>query len=168
MVPNATATRTFPPRTAPAKVLNSWVVASCCILIGLACLYVAATRHRTLPPLDVRVEPPAVTLPAPAPGPQLAQGPTSSVTIAPRAERVTGPLTTAGRPMVSGNQYYVTMPDGRHLLVNWKGWVEHASNLPRQPKGGANNAAYTEAATGHMWIWTVPAGTSNIPRWIDP
>jgi hypothetical protein len=48
-----------------------------------------------------------------------------------------------------------------------KGWVDHASNLPKQPLSGANNAAYTEAATGHTWIWTVPAGPSNVPRWID-
>ena len=167
MVPNATATRTFPPRTAPAKVLNSWVVASCCILIGLACLYVAATRHRTLPPLDVRVEP-AVTLPTPAPSPQLAERPTPSVTIAPRAELVAGPLTTAGTPMLSGHQYTITLPDSRHILINWKGWVDHACNLPHQPKGGANNAAYTDRSTNNLWIWTVPAGTSNIPRWIDP
>ena len=77
-------------------------------------------------------------------------------------------VTTTGEPMLSGRQYYVSMPDGRNILVNYKGWVDHACNLPRQPKGGANNAAYTDAATGHTWIWTVPAGTSNVPRWIDP
>jgi hypothetical protein len=86
----------------------------------------------------------------------------------PRAEPVSGPLTTAGQPMLSGRQYFVSMPDGRHLLVNWRGWVDHACNLPKQPLGGANNAAYTDAATGHTWIWTVPAGPSNVPRWIDP
>jgi len=86
----------------------------------------------------------------------------------PRADPVSGPLTTTGEPMLSGRQYYVSMPDGRNILVNYKGWVDHACNLPRQPKGGANNAAYTDAATGHTWIWTVPAGTSNVPRWIDP
>ena len=86
----------------------------------------------------------------------------------PRAEPVAGPLTTTGEPMLSGRQYYVSMPDGRHLLVNYKGWIDHACNLPKQPKGGANNAADTDQATGHTWIYTVPAIGPNVPQWIDP
>jgi hypothetical protein len=70
--------------------------------------------------------------------------------------------------MLSGRQYYVSMPDGRRLLINYRGVVDHAYELPKQPLGGANNAAYTETATGSTWIWTVPAGASNVPRWIDP
>jgi hypothetical protein len=70
--------------------------------------------------------------------------------------------------MLSGNQYTVTMPDGRTILVNYRGFVDHACNLPRQPRGGANNAMYTDRATGLNWIWTVPQGPSNVPQWIDP
>jgi len=85
---------------------------------------------------------------------------------APRAEPVTGPLGADGQPMLSGHQYYINMPDGRHLLVNYKGYVPHASDLPRQH--GINNAMYTDAATGVDWIWTVPATGPNVPQWIDP
>jgi hypothetical protein len=70
--------------------------------------------------------------------------------------------------MVAGNQYWVTLPDGRKILVNFKGSVDHACNLPKQPAGGANNAMYVDRATGTDWIWTVPAGASNVPTWIDP
>jgi hypothetical protein len=69
---------------------------------------------------------------------------------------------------VPGTQYRVSMPDGRTILVNFKGWVDHACNLPRQPAGGANNAMYFDSKTGVGWIWTVPVGASNVPRWIDP
>jgi hypothetical protein len=84
----------------------------------------------------------------------------------PKAEPVRGPLDTTGQSMLSGRQYWMTMPDGRNLLVNWQGFVDHACNLPRQR--GINNAAYTELATGLTWIWTVPAAGANIPQWIDP
>jgi hypothetical protein len=60
------------------------------------------------------------------------------------------------------------MPDGREIAAIFKGWVLHASDLPKQPAGGANNAMYIETATGHGWVWTIPASGSNIPRWIDP
>jgi hypothetical protein len=69
---------------------------------------------------------------------------------------------------VVGTQYWVKMPDGRTILINFKGWVDHACNLPRQPAGGANNAMYIESATGTSWVWTIPASGSNVPRWIDP
>jgi hypothetical protein len=70
--------------------------------------------------------------------------------------------------MVPGNQYWVVLPDARKILINFKGTVDHACNLPKQPPGGANNAMYTETATGNNWIWTVPIGASNTPQWIDP
>jgi hypothetical protein len=112
-------------------------------------------------------QPIAVAAAAPSPAPVIAATP-APIQPVPRAEPVSGPLTTTGEPMLSGRQYFVNMPDGRRLLVNYRGWVDHACNLPSQPLGGANNAAYTDSATGHTWIWTVPAGVSNVPRWIDP
>ena len=108
--------------------------------------------RRALPAIEVR---PVQTAPVP-------------VHTVPRAEPVPGPVTTTGQPMLSGNQYTVTMPDGRTILVNYRGFVDHACNLPRQPRGGANNAMYTDRATGLNWIWTVPQGPSNVPQWIDP
>jgi hypothetical protein len=70
--------------------------------------------------------------------------------------------------MVAGKQYWVDMPDKRHILINYKGTVPNFGALPTQPPGGANNAAYVDLATGNTWIWTVPVGASNIPQWIDP
>jgi hypothetical protein len=162
MVPNHTTTKVqLPPRHPVTKLINTWTVCVAAILFGFGSLYMAALKHhpaRSSQPYIPDATPVSATI---APPPAPAQ-------IAARAELVTGPLTSTGVPMLSGNQYYVTMPDGRHILINYKGWVEHANNLPAQPKGGANNAAYTDTATGHMWIWTVPAGTSNVPQWIDP
>ena len=111
-----------------------------------------------------------VPSPKPLPSPQPVPRAERIVPEVRRAEPVLGPLTIQGNPMLSGHQYYVTMPepDGRHLLVNFMGSVDHACNLPRQPKGGANNAAFIETATNHLWIYTVPAGISNVPQWIDP
>jgi hypothetical protein len=68
--------------------------------------------------------------------------------------------------MLAGSQYWLKMPDGREILVNFRGVVPHAFNLPKQR--GVNNAAYLELATNHLWIWTLPATGPNIPRWIDP
>ena len=165
MVPTNTVLRTkLPPRHPATRAINTWTVCLVAVGIGLASLYMAVLKrqtHSSSKSTDPRV---AVVSPEPV----VILSTPALVQIAPRAIPVPGPLTNAGTPMISGNQYYVTMPDGRHLLVNYKGWVDHACNLPRQPKGGANNAAYTEAATGHMWIWTVPAGTNNVPQWIDP
>jgi hypothetical protein len=93
-----------------------------------------------------------------------------SVELRQEAARVTPSPTPAPSPpqWIPGTQYRVAMPDGRTILVNFKGWVDHACNLPRQPAGGANNAMYFDSATGIGWIWTVPVGPSNVPRWIDP
>jgi hypothetical protein len=65
-------------------------------------------------------------------------------------------------------RYWVDLPDGRHILVNYRGTVASFASLPPQPPGGANNAMYTDRLTGISWIWTVPAGASNVPTWIDP
>lgn len=73
----------------------------------------------------------------------------------------------APRAMLTG-RYWVEMPDGRRILINYHGSVANFASLPVQPPGGANNAAYTDLATGNTWIWTVPAGASNIAQWIDP
>jgi hypothetical protein len=151
------------PRPAPPAPRQSrpWVAYLIAALVG-ACA-VGLLQHRDT------VDTPRVAASAPTPTPSGTATPTRvPVQIVPRAQPVEGPLTTAGVPMLSGNQYYVTMPDGRHLLVNYRGTVDHACNLPTQPKGGANNAAYTELATGNTWVFTVPAGPSNVPRWIDP
>jgi hypothetical protein len=150
-----------PKQPPPGKSINGWTLSLVVILIGLGAALL--NRHNQasnsrLGPAPAAVSTPAIIAPAPAP-------PIKSV---PRAEPVSGPLTTSGQPMISGRQYLISMPDGRHILVNYKGWVDHACNLPRQPKGGANNAAYTELATGNTWVWTVPAGASNVPQWIDP
>jgi hypothetical protein len=144
------------------KAINGWIVVLTATLIGLCVALLSRQNHPALPKPPVALVTPAPVV-ASSPVPVQAATP---VPIVPRADPVVGPLTTGGAPMLSSNQYYVRMPDGRNLLVNYKGWVDHACNLPRQPKGGANNAAYTEAATGHTWIWTVPAGTSNVPQWI--
>ena len=164
----------IPPAT---KRTDVWIACLLIAVVGLAAaLSTALIKHpyaytKEWTPEDLGAIP---VKPTPAPTPQAViptvtpAAPPAPVHIVPRAEPVLGPLTTAGTPMVSGNQYCVTMPDGRHILVTYKGWVDHAANLPKQPLGGANNAAYTETATGHTWIWTVPAGPSNLPQWIDP
>jgi hypothetical protein len=167
------ATRTKLPSPV-SKPINSWLVCSAAVLFGLFSLYMATIKHNhssTIDPRDLGgkpVEEQLVAVATPASTPVIPTPIPSPAPIVPRAEPVTGPMTTEGTPMVSGNQYYVTMPDGRHILVNYKGWIDHVCNLPRQPRGGANNAAYTDVATGLTWIWTVPTGTSNIPQWIDP
>ena len=133
------------------------------VALVLACAVLIKVRQS--PPIAAAIPAPVV---AATPAPPAPPAPSAAVQLVPRAEPVSGPLTTTGEPMFSGRQYFVNMPDGRHLLVNYRGWVDHACNLPKQPVGGANNAAYTESATGHTWIFTVPAGASNVPRWIDP
>lgn len=153
--------RTQPPRK-PIKGIKAPILRTAVVLLAMLCIAFLAGRRPSLP----KPEPVAAATPAPA----LALSPTPSpvpVQSAPRALPVAGPLTSVGTPMLSGSQYYVAMPDGRQLLINYKGWVDHACNLPRQPKGGADNAAYTEAATGYTWIWTVPID-SNVPKWLDP
>lgn len=69
--------------------------------------------------------------------------------------------------MIPGHPYWVTMPDGRSIKINFKGTVSDYMHLPIQPSGGANNAAY-HTLNGNTWIWTVPVGASNVPQWIDP
>lgn len=145
-------------RPAPAAPARAWILALGALLVG--CLCVTLVNHKS-PSAAVKSEVTSAGNFVPVPTPV----PTRTV---PRAEPVIGPMTSVGTPMLSGSQYYVAMPDGRHLLVNYRGWIDHACNLPRQPKGGANNAMYTDQATGINWIWTVPVGTSNVPRWIDP
>jgi hypothetical protein len=71
------------------------------------------------------------------------------------------------KDMIPGNQYWVDLPDGRHIKINYQGYRDYFSQLPVQPAGGANNAAY-RTYDGSLWIWTVPVGPSNIPQWIDP
>jgi hypothetical protein len=61
--------------------------------------------------------------------------------------------------------YWVNLPDGRHILVNYRGEVPDVWALP--PQHGINNAMYHDLESGHDWIWTVPIN-SNIPMWIDP
>lgn len=146
------------------------------VAIGGTCLYEGAIRQQR-----VTQALPASTHPVTGFNPQAgdsqqtekvapsvtsAPTPMPPVQAAPRAEPVTGPLTSTGEPMIAGRQYHVGMPDGRNILVNYKGWVPHAFNLPRQH--GINNAAYTEVATGHTWVWTVPATGPNVPQWLDP
>jgi hypothetical protein len=70
--------------------------------------------------------------------------------------------------MTPGNRYWVDLPDGRRIVVNYRGSVDSYWTLPCQPAGGANNAMYTDLDSGLSWIWTVPAGASNVPQWIDP
>jgi len=164
-----------PPRgPSPQKeTLNPWGMA----LAGaiLIAFFGSVINHQLSAPKPSAVRFAAAT-PEPTPTPMAIAAPPSTplrITpraqrlIVPRAEPVEGPLSANGQPMKSGNQYYVTMPDGRYLLVNYMGWVDHAVNLPRQLKGGANNAMYTDRATGLNWIWTVPLD-SNTPKWIDP
>jgi hypothetical protein len=151
------------PRPTPPAPKQSWAAYLIAALVG-ACA-VGLFQH------PATVDSPRVVASAPTPTPTITGTPSPTpvpVQFVPRAQPVEGPLTTAGVPMLSGNQYYLTMPDGRRLLVNYLGSVDHACNLPRQPKGGANNAAYTELATGNTWVYTVPAGVSNVPHWIDP
>lgn len=69
--------------------------------------------------------------------------------------------------VVTPGRYTVNMPDGRRIIINYKGEVNSFSELPPQPKL-ANNAAYKDLSTGLTWIWTVPAGASNTAQWIDP
>jgi hypothetical protein len=149
-----------PLRTKPTndtrRIREAWTVCLVALLVILGVGVTLLSHQRG-------ARAPASVVPAPTPAP-LKMAPPAP----PRALPVEGPLTSTGEVMLSGRQYWVSMPDGRHLLINYKGWVDHACNLPRQPKGGPNNAAYTEAATGHTWIWTLPAGTNNIPHWIDP
>ena len=153
----------LPPRPLPA--INTWVVCLGAVLVGATCLWMGVLQHQPRMTVVAKTDAiklePVIPKAQPAPPAKLPTG-----DLAPRAEPVAGPLTAAGEPMLSGHQYHVAMPDGRTILINYRGWVDHACNLPRQR--GINNAAYTEAATGHTWIWTVPAGTSNVPRWIDP
>jgi hypothetical protein len=71
---------------------------------------------------------------------------------APRAELISTP-------------HWVNMPDGRNILVHYKGEVPDVWALP--PQHGINNAMYHVLEDGNYWIWTVPLN-SNIPMWIDP
>jgi hypothetical protein len=83
-----------------------------------------------------------------------------------RADLVSNPW-VAPRAIPTG-RYWLNLPDGRHILVNYRGEVADYAHLPAQPPGGANNAAYYDQGTGNTWIWTVPAGASNVAQWIDP
>jgi hypothetical protein len=148
------------PAAPPPAKPTGWLILPFLVLVFLCAALIRGQKQN---PSTVIATPVAIASPTPAPIVPKAEPP-----IAPKAEPVSGPLTTAGQPMLSGRQYFVSMPDGRHLLINWHGWVDHACNLPKQPLGGANNAAYTDSATGHTWIWTVPATGTNVPRWIDP
>jgi hypothetical protein len=130
---------------------------------------ICLTNHSNPTPEPVRnFVPLASDRPAPppsAPPPNDAQ-PDIPVPVVPRATQVTDAY---GKPlitMLAGHRYSLNLPDGRQIKVNFKGYVDHACNLP--PQHGINNAAYTDKATGLTWIWTVPAGVSNVPQWIDP
>jgi hypothetical protein len=148
----------------PARSTEWKLIAIGCFLFACFALSLFFARHAATPaPTPVAVPPPIA---AATPAPAVVTATPVPVQPVPRAEPVAGPLTKEGQPMFSGRQYYVTMPDGRTLLVNYRGFVPHACMLPRQH--GINNAMYTDAATGLNWIWTVPASASNVPQWIDP
>jgi len=174
----ATIPRTNLPSRHPAnKAINSWLVFLAAILVGLGSLYMAAIKHppvskpstsqrsatqRNEAELSVAEHSVAQRSNSLEGRPPLDEIPRM---VAPRAEPVQGPLTTSGTPMLSGSQYYVKMPDGRNILVNFRGIVSHPCNLPRQT--GINNAAYSDSL-GRLWVWTVPVFGPNIPCWIDP
>jgi hypothetical protein len=87
----------------------------------------------------------------------------------PRAQLVKPPLTVRRAELVAprqGTSYWATLPDGRRIVINYMGEVADYQHLPVQ--AGITNAAYRSRADGNTWIWTVPAGASNVPEWIDP
>lgn len=66
--------------------------------------------------------------------------------------------------MMVGHQYWVQMPDGRRIEVNYRGTAGDYGLLPPQgPR--SNNAAYSIYDT--LWIWTLAPDGSG-PSWIDP
>jgi hypothetical protein len=144
------------------------------ILVFIAALIISG-QHETPKPFapwavaaPVPVATPVAIAPTPAPAPAVVAAAPTPAPFVPRAEPVLGPLTAEGVPMIAGRQYYVTLPepDGRHILVNYKGWIPHACMLPRQH--GVTNSMFTDEATGVNWIWTIPVSGSTVPRWIDP
>ena len=151
-----------PPKTDKALI-------ACLFLVVVTLLAVVLKPQPAPVRPAVAVATPTPTPPAsPSPVPVIQQADRSipSVTIAPRAEPVAGPMTTEGVQMLSGNQYWVTMPDGRRLLINYMGSVARPFDLPRF-KGGANNRAYADNLGHHLWIWTLPE-RGTIPQWLDP
>jgi hypothetical protein len=137
-----------PPKRAPWRA----GVVGLFLLINLTGLLIHLSQQKSVP---LAAAPAAVTQPSPAYTPPV---------------EVLRALPADPPPvqMVPGRAYWVDLPDSRHLKVNFKGWVNHACNLPKQPPGGANNAMYTDLSTGVSWVWTVPAHGPNTPRWIDP
>ena len=69
-------------------------------------------------------------------------------------------------PYSPGNQYWVRLPDQRVIVVNYRGEVFDSAHLP--PQEGITNNMYYSILEQVYWVWTVPAGASNIPAWIDP
>jgi hypothetical protein len=111
----------------------------------------------SLPPMG---EPDAPAAPIGQPAPQR---------IAPRAALVKSPPRVRRAELVvpqAGNSYWVQMPDGRKIVINYMGELLDKAHLPVQH--GITNAAYHTLADNSTWIWTVPVGASNIPEWIDP
>jgi hypothetical protein len=99
-------------------------------------------------------------IPAPVEKPQ---------SVVPRATLVKSPPVARRAELVvpqAGNSYWVQMPDGRRIVVNYMGEIADYAHLPLQH--GVTNAAYHTRADGATWIWTVPVWASNVPQWIDP
>jgi hypothetical protein len=89
--------------------------------------------------------------------------------VVPRATLVKSPPAARRAELVvpqTGQRYWVQMPDGRRIVINYQGEVADYAHLPVQD--GITNAAYHVRADGNTWIWTVPATGANIATWIDP
>jgi hypothetical protein len=95
--------------------------------------------------------------------------PVLPVPFVPRAQLVKPPPAVRRAVLVvpsAGTSYWAQMPDGRRIVINYQGEVADYAHLPVQV--GITNAAYHSRADNATWIWTVPAGASNVPQWIDP